>query len=108
MLRSWIAHLLALLLMLGAATPLPARPAVEDPSPTIAERIVLLPAGCMIEVRTKTKQKLRGRLGALAADTFDLQVAQSGQLQTQPIQYAEVRSVKLVDRDRGMSTAGKV
>ncbi|HEY1496684.1 MAG TPA: hypothetical protein VGF49_19150 [Candidatus Solibacter sp.] len=77
-------------------------------TPTIAEQIVQLPAGCLVELRTKTNEKLRGRLGALSTDSFELQVAQSGQLQAQPLRYDQVKSIKLVDRDRGMGTAGKV
>ena len=70
--------------------------------------MVLIPAGNLVEVKTTAKQKLRGRLGALTADSFELQMAKGGELQAQPIRFDQVKSVKIVDQRVGMSTAGKV
>jgi hypothetical protein len=75
MLRNWIAKLLTILLTLSVPGPLCARHATQEKAPTIQEQIVQMPAGSAVEVKTQAKQKLRGRLGSVTADSFELQTA---------------------------------
>ena len=108
MFRNWITELLTLLLVLSVPRPVCARAATQEDAPTIQEQLVLIPAGNLVEVKTMAKQKLRGRLGALTTDSFELQIAKGGQLQAQLIRFDQVKRVKVVDQRVGLSTGGKI
>jgi hypothetical protein len=100
MIRSWTAVILSVLLWTGTPVRCAPRPAGDEKGPTIQETMVLIPAGSTIEVKTKAKQKLRGRLGMLTRDAFELQTAQGEKLQTQSLRFDEVKSVKTLN-DQG-------
>jgi hypothetical protein len=108
MFRNWIAKLLTILLTLSVPLPLGARHATQEKAPTIQEQIVQMPAGSVVEVKTQAKQKLRGRLGAITADSFELQTATGGTIQTQSLRFDQVKSVKPIQSEKGMSTAAKI
>jgi hypothetical protein len=108
MLRSWMAELLTLLLFLGAPSPVRSRATAEDKATTVREQLVLMPPGSVIEVRTQAKQKLRGRLGAMAADSFELQTAKGEKIQTQSLRFDEVKSFKAVKAKRPFPLAAKI
>ena len=76
-----------------------ARPAMAaDQSATIQERIVEIPQGSIIEVRLLTKEKLRGRLENVSADGFSVVVAKGDQTETRQVTFAEVKSLKRVNK----------
>lgn len=108
MLRNWIAKLLTILLTLSVPGPLCARHAKQENAPTIQEQVVQMPAGSVVEVKTQTKQKLRGRLGAIAAESFELQTATGETIQKQTLRFDQVKSIKAVEAKKGMSTGLKV
>jgi hypothetical protein len=99
--------LLCVLLVFSA--PVPAAPGgnAQDKGPTIQERLVLLPAGCVVEVKTDLKKKITGRLGALNPDSFELQTAKGANIEKLTLRYDEVKSVKQLDH-KGMGTAAKI
>lgn len=100
--RRWIAELLTLLLIPIAPLPLHAQ------ALTVQAQLVLLPAGSVIEVRTHAKQKLRGRLGALASDSFEIQTTNGSRIRTQSLRFDEVQSVRLERAHKKRSVAAKV
>jgi hypothetical protein len=108
MFRNWIAKLMTILLTLSVQGPLYARHATQEKAPTIQEQIVQMPAGSTVEVRTQAKEKLRGRLGGITADSFELQTATGGTIQKQSLRFDQVKSLKEVRAKKGMSTAAKV
>jgi preprotein translocase subunit SecF len=108
MLRSWIAELLSLLLFLGAATPVRARATAADKAAAVKERLAKMPAGSVVELKTLAQQELRGRLGAMAAESFELQTAKGEKIETQSLRFDEVKSVKAVKATKGMPMAVKI
>ncbi|HEY1496685.1 MAG TPA: hypothetical protein VGF49_19155 [Candidatus Solibacter sp.] len=103
--RNWIAKLLALLLLLGAPASLRA---AGDPAAAIKDKLLVMPTGGVVEVQTRARQKLRGRLGAIAAESFEMQTAQGEKVQTQSLRFDQVKSVKAVRVKKGMSAAAKI
>lgn len=85
----------------GAAAAARAGQEQTQPKPTIKERILEVPPGTMIEVRLVHKKKIRGRLGELTDQGFSLQTAQGNKIQTQQIAFADVKSIKKVEGNKG-------
>lgn len=65
--------------------------------PTVKERILEVPPGAMVEVRLLNKGKVRGRLGEISNEDFDLQIARGDTIETQKIAFTDVKSVKKVE-----------
>ena len=63
-------------------------------------------SGSVVEVDMKNRQKIRGRIGAVTDDGFDVQHVQNDKAITQTIRFDEVRKIK--QKEHGMSTASKV
>ena len=74
----YIACQLSLLLILGAPLPSPAiaGTSAQESESKIKQEVGLIEAGKIVEVKTKTKEKHRGRLGAIQADSFELQTTE--------------------------------
>ena len=69
-----------------------------DRKPTIRERVIAIPAGSIIEVRTNQKQKLVGRIGEVTNDGFLMQVARNDKVEAMTLPYPDVKSVKAIAR----------
>jgi hypothetical protein len=108
MVRCFIAQLLCILLALSAPAPAFGRGQSQDKQPTIQERLVLLQTGSAIEVKTKSKEKLTGKLGALAAESFEIQVAKGAGIEKQSIRFGDVKSVKELGESKASKKVGKV
>ena len=65
--------------------------------PTMKERLLEVPPGTMIEVRLRNKQKMRGRLGELDDEGFNLTTVQGEKVVNEKIGYAEVKSFKKIE-----------
>ncbi len=79
-------------------------PRVEKSAEQMAalkQRILEIPPGTMIEVRLLDKQKIRGRLGEIADEGFNLQTAQGNKIETQKIAFADVKSFKSLQNSTG-------
>ena len=72
----------------------------------LKERLTLIPVGSIIEVQLMSKQKIRGRLGALTDSGFELQHAGDGKIVTEIVAFDSVKSVKVVGKD--LNFAAKV
>ena len=105
----YIACHLILVLILGVPLPSPALAATagEEAESKIKQEIGLIKAGSIVEVKTKTKEKHRGRLGAIQADSFELQTTEGEKIQTQSLRFDQVKSVKQVHTNAGMSRGAK-
>lgn len=55
----------------------------------------------MVEVRLQSKEKLRGRMGEVSDEAFKLQHLRAGKLETRTISFAELRSIKSVEKEGG-------
>jgi len=73
--------------------------------PALKEQVILIAAGSVVEVDMKNRQKIRGRIGAVTDDGFDLQHVRNDKAITQTIRFDEVRKIK--QKEHGMSTGGE-
>jgi hypothetical protein len=56
-----------------------ARPEQQGKQATIQEKVVEIPIGSVVEVRLKTKEKIRGQLGATTSEGFSVKSAKAAQ-----------------------------
>jgi hypothetical protein len=71
--------------------------AATEQKPTLKERLLEVPPGTMIEVRLRDKQKIRGRLGEIDDEGFNLTAVQGEKVVKQKIAYTELKSFKKVE-----------
>lgn len=64
--------------------------------PNMKEKLLELPPGSMIEVRLLNKQKIRGKLGQIDNEGFNLTAVEQGKIITQRIAFSELKSFKQV------------
>ena len=75
------------------------------PKPTFKERVLEIPAGSMVEVHLKAKEKLRGRLGEISNEAFTVKVAKGNTIEDRKIAFDDVKSIKSVEASQGKRTA---
>lgn len=63
----------------------------------LRQDLSLIPRGAVVQVQTLDKRTLRGRLGAIGNDGFELEYVKGGQLVTETVPLAAVRSVRQFD-----------
>lgn len=107
MIKSYIALSLSVLLSLSVPLPAFAKGAPQG-KPTVQEKVVLIQAGSVVEVKTKDKRKVQGRLLAVASDSFDVQSAKGKTIGKQTFRFDEVKDVKQIQKEGGMSTGEKI
>jgi hypothetical protein len=78
----------------------------EATHPGAAEQAAALPLGSVVTVKTLDKKTLTGRLGALSANGFELQIGKGNSVSTQTLAFVDVKSIK--QKSKGMSTGAKV
>ena len=76
------------------------------PGQSLKERITQIPSGSVVQVKLANKQNIRGRLGSITNDGFDLQYARSGKIVTETLMFDNVQSVRMVGQ--GWSIAKKI
>jgi hypothetical protein len=106
MIRCFLSQLLGVLLVLSVPTALPGKATDQGKPPTIREQLVLMQPGTIVEVKTKSKEKFIGRLGALTADSFEVQIPKGKSIEKQTVGFDEVKSVKIREHF-GMSRGAK-
>lgn len=104
MLRCFLSQFLCVLMALTVPTSAQGESSNQDKQPTLQEKLVLIPAGSVIEVKTKAKTKIVGKLGPLASDSFEVQVAKGGTIEKQSIRFEDVKSVKIKGAHPGRNT----
>lgn len=64
-------------------------------TPTTKEQLLEIPTGSIVEVRTFTRLRIRGRLAETSDHGFNVQTIQNGKLTSVPLAYDDVKSVKV-------------
>lgn len=82
---------------LGAAI-LPPSPLVTAPDLSVRAAVQEIPRDTPVEVRTTDRQRLRGRLGEVRDDGFDLRLVQDGRMEVRVLSFDHVRSVRDLSR----------
>jgi hypothetical protein len=97
-------------LLAPCANPAPAQDQTR-PKLTLREQLVGIPTGSAVEVRTRDKQKIRGRLGEVGNEGFLVQIIRNDKLETLTVALDNTKSVKLLESLEGAKpshVAGKV
>ncbi len=94
----WQKAIAVLLVFLLAAPAVSAKP--ERAS--IKEQVLMIRPGSAVEIRLTDKSKLKGRLGAVTDDGFELQALTDEKIATQQVPFDRVQSVK----DKGQQSFG--
>jgi hypothetical protein len=105
MLRCFFAQLLCVLLALGVPTLATGKTSDKDSKATLQDQLVRIPAGSVIDVKLKSKEKLTGRLGDLSAEAFQVDVANGKSIEKRSIRFDEVKSVQ---KHGQMSSGAKI
>ena len=87
-----LAQLLCIILAFSVPVPTSARD-VPPAKPTIQEKVVLIQAGSIVEVKTNGKKKIQGRLLAVGNDSFDIQTAKGQTIDKQTFRFEDVRAL---------------
>jgi hypothetical protein len=61
---------------------------------TLQDAVVKIDKGSAVEVRLKSKEKVRGRLGDVSSSGFTVQVTKSGAMASRDIAFDDVKSIK--------------
>jgi len=61
---------------------------------TVQETVVKIDKGSAVEVRLKSKEKVRGRLGEVSSSGFTMQVSKNGAVASRDIAFDDVQSLK--------------
>ena len=101
MLRRSIAIVIACI-VLQPASAASGWPQVADSD--IRGRIAALPPGSTLELKLTNEEKLKGKLGSVGQDGFELRIARKGTITARNVAFTEVRSMRL---KHGMSTGAK-
>jgi hypothetical protein len=72
---------------------------------TLKEQVLAIPAGSLVEIRLKTKEKLRGRLVEVSNEGITLKVVTGNKIDERKLAFDELKSIKGVE---GGSKAGRV
>lgn len=86
------------LIVLLAAPPLQSAGKPVRDAETPRSQALAITRGAKVEVRFLDGAKLRGRIGAVADDTFDLTTEQKGKVETRQIPFSTVRQIERSDQ----------
>jgi len=84
----------------GASDAVPPGQSASEPKPTLKERVIQIPAGSQVEVRLLNKERFRGRLGDVSDEGFTVQIAQGNRIETRKVAFGDVKSVKVIDKEK--------
>jgi hypothetical protein len=76
--------------------------------PSIQQQLVEINPGALIQVRLGDKSKMRGRLGKISQDGFLILSATGGEVKEQKLAFADVQSVKEIERHHRGRTAAYI
>lgn len=60
----------------------------------LKKKLLEIPAGSLVEVKLKTKEKLRGRLGDLSNDGFQMKVLNNSTIEDRRLTFDDVAAVR--------------
>src|SRR6266496_1815550 len=104
MLRKWLGIVIACL-VLQASNLAVAAPQDTGDVVDVRDRIRALPPGSTLEVKLTNEEKLKGKLGSVGPEAFELQISRKGTITARRVAFTEVRSIH---QKRGMSTRAKI
>ena len=91
--------------MLQSASAASGGPQVAGGDIEVRDRIRTLPPGSTLEVKLTNEEKLKGKLGSVGQDEFELRIVRKGTVTTRKVAFTEVRSMRV---KHGMSTGAKI
>jgi hypothetical protein len=80
----------------AAGKPGEPRPKPTEEKPTLRERVLKIPAGAIVVVRLRNKEKVKGRLGEVTDEAFMVQTAEGNLIEKRSVNFQEVKSIKTV------------
>lgn len=84
----------ALSIMLVVMSLSPAALAQPPVARSLKEQVLNISPGSPVEVRLTDKSKLRGRLGPVTDNAFELETVKGGKIETAHIAFDQLRSIK--------------
>jgi hypothetical protein len=70
------------------------RPEPTNEKPTVRERVLKIPAGAIVVVRLRNKEKVKGRMGEVTNEAFTVQTAKGNEIEKRTVSFADVKSIK--------------
>jgi hypothetical protein len=61
---------------------------------TLKQKVLEIPPQSMVQVKLKTKEKLRGRLGQVTDEGFVIKVAQGQKIEDRTVAFSDVKAIK--------------
>ncbi len=77
------------------------KPTSDSVKPSVHEKAKVLKSGTRIEVKLTDKQKLKGKLGAVSEDNFEMMVETPSGHETRTVDFDDVKSLKPIMTTRG-------
>jgi len=94
---AWILGMDSAIAKPAAPSPLHSPEAQVTRKPTLQEQVLEIPAGSLVDVRLKTKEKLHGRLGDVSNEGFMVKFAKRDRVEERKIAFGDVKSLKYVE-----------
>jgi hypothetical protein len=66
-----------------------------EKAPTLRERVLAIPPHAMVQVKLRSKEKIKGRLGEITNEGFIIQTATADRIDNQKISFDNVKSIKV-------------
>ena len=85
---------------------LPTHAAAQETT-TLKEKVIAIPVGEFVEIRTIDKTKIRGRMGAATNDAVTIDTIRTGQPETVRVEFTSVKSIRITSPVEP-STGGKI
>jgi len=105
-----ITAVLTIAALIGSSNLAWAAPAAREQKPSdvaaLKEKLVTIPAGSTVEVKLLNKQKLKGKLGQLSDQGFEVQTVKNGTVTAEKVAFSEVKSI--AQKGKPMGTGTKV
>jgi hypothetical protein len=79
-----------------------------EKAPTLKERVLAFPPHAMVQVKLRSKEKIRGRLGEITDEGFVVQTATGGKIDSQKISFNDVKSIKVTEGGKGGKVAAYI
>jgi len=79
-----------------------------EKAPTLKERVLAIPPNAMVQVKLRSKEKIKGRLGEVTNEGFVVQAATGDKIENQKISFNDVKSIKAIAGGKGARVASYI
>jgi len=79
-----------------------------EKAPTLKERVLAMPPHAMVQVKLRSKEKIKGRLGEVTNEGFVIQTATGDKIDNHKVSFSGVKSIKVTEGGKGGRVAGYV